>query len=585
MNANQLPVRSLVIATAILGGLLSFGYANQPVNSFDSALTRLERRLLPGISIQDDASAPVALANGGEPRLSLAERLPAAAAFPLHGAGPDGDGPSAGRLRVEIVSSLEKADNQRASRRWLVDAAERFNQRRERSADGRRIEVVVRPIPSGLAAQMLLAGRHRPAGYSPASQQWLDLLRHGGVTASLLHPSLVGNASVIAVRDSAWQRLGGGPLRFASVVDQTLAGRLRIGACNPYICSPGLDFVHTLLWSTAGHARRGGALQPVELEQPQIQRSFALFQQQVSRITPTYFAMIEAWTRNPDSLDAAVMAEQSYRQLRRQPGFEDLRAVVFGSPQGSPLAALPWTSGAERQALERFARFATSEPLQALARGQDFGASSPIPAAARPPQADGALLSQAQRLWKQRKDGGRTVYLQLLVDVSGSMNEDARLPQLKRALTVASGAINSGNQVGLISFSDKPARLLPLQPFDASSRERLLATVRGLRADGATALYDGIAVALHDLMLARRRDPNGRFHLLVLSDGLPTTGLGLGDLKGVIEHSGISITPIAYGDVNDGELRKIAALRESAVYRGEPKLIVPLMNDLFQTNL
>jgi Ca-activated chloride channel family protein len=61
--------------------------------------------------------------------------------------------------------------------------------------------------------------------------------------------------------------------------------------------------------------------------------------------------------------------------------------------------------------------------------------------------------------------------------------------------------------------------------------------------------------------------------------------LGLGDLKGVIEHSGISITPIAYGDVNDGELRKIAALRESAVYRGEPKLIVPLMNDLFQTNL
>ncbi|MFM9105018.1 MAG: vWA domain-containing protein, partial [Cyanobium sp.] len=309
------------------------------------------------------------------------------------------------------------------------------------------------------------------------------------------------------------------------------------------------------------------------------------FQQRVSTTTPTYIPLIEIWKRNPDSLDAAVMAEQSYRQLRREPGFEDLRAVAFGAPQTSPLAALPWTSGPQRQALEQFARFATSEPVQALARAQDFGTPMPVAATERPPQAVGALLSRAQRLWKQRKDGGRTVYLQLLVDVSGSMNQDQRLSQLKRGLVVASGAINSGNQVGLISFSDRPTRLMPLQPFDAGSRQQLVSTVQGLRADGATALYDGMAVALHDLMQARRRDPNGRFHLLVLSDGVPTTGLGLGDLKGVIEKSGVTITPIAYGDVNDGQLQAIAAIREGAVYRGEPKLIVPLMNDLFQTNL
>jgi Ca-activated chloride channel family protein len=53
----------------------------------------------------------------------------------------------------------------------------------------------------------------------------------------------------------------------------------------------------------------------------------------------------------------------------------------------------------------------------------------------------------------------------------------------------------------------------------------------------------------------------------------------------VIENSDITITPIAYGDVNDGELRDIAAIRESAVYRGDPKLILPLINDLFQTAL
>jgi Ca-activated chloride channel family protein len=395
----------------------------------------------------------------------------------------------------------------------------------------------------------------------------------------------VGNRSVIAVRGGAWKQSGGGPLAFGPVMERTLAGQLRMGTCNPYLCSPGLDFMHTLLWTTAGHAANGRALQATELDRGSIQQSLELFQQRVSRIDPTYIEQIEIWKRRPEALDAAVMAEQSYRQLHREPGFGDLVAVPFGADQGSPLVALPWTTGPERQALERFGRFVTSSPLQTLARSQDFGQPSPVPATARPPHADGELLSKVQRLWKQRKDGGRTVYLQLLVDVSGSMSENDRLPQLKRALIVASGAINSGNQVGLISFSDQPTRLMPLQAYDANSRARLLATVQGLQANGATALYDGLAVALHDLMQARRRDPNGRFHLLVLSDGMATKGLNLGDLRSVIEHSDITITPIAYGDMNDGELRDLAAIRESAVYRGDPKRILPLINDLFQTAL
>ena len=574
---------SMTAVVVIGGGVLVNTALNPPVNSFDSAMVRLERRLLPSITVES-AMSPAALASGVAP-LPMAERLPQAAAFPLHGSPAGGMTLSGNTLRVEIVSSLEKADNQRASGRWLVDAAERFNRRGERGSDGRRIEVVLRPIASGLAAQMLVAGGYRPAGYSPASQPWLELLRLDGVTPTLLQPSLVGNRSVIAVRGGAWKQSGGGTLAFGPVMERTLAGQLRMGTCNPYLCSPGLDFMHTLLWTTAGHTGQGGALQAAELERGSIQRSLELFQQRVSRIDPTYIEQIEIWKRRPEALDAAVMAEQSYRQLQREPGFGDLVAVPFGADQGSPLVALPWTTGPERQALERFGRFVTSSLLQTLARSQDFGDPSPVPATARPPRADGEVLSKVQQLWKQRKDGGRTVYLQLLVDVSGSMNENDRLSQLKRALTVASGAINSGNQVGLISFSDKPTRLMPLQPYDANSRARLLATAQGLQANGATALYDGLAVALHDLMQARRRDPNGRFHLLVLSDGLATKGLRLGDLRSVIENSDITITPIAYGDVNDGELREIAAIREGAVYRGDPKRILPLINDLFQTAL
>ena len=177
------------------------------------------------------------------------------------------------------------------------------------------------------------------------------------------------------------------------------------------------------------------------------------------------------------------------------------------------------------------------------------------------------------------------MYLQLVIDTSGSMNEDQRLSQLKKAISLATTAINDGNQVGLISFSDHPVRRMPLQPINAQGRRELIASINHLQADGPTALYDGLAVGMADLMRARHKDPNGRFHLLLLTDGQRTDGLDFDNLRDVIEKSGIVITPIAYGKVNQQELKSIADLRESLVYQGTPALVLPLMKDLFQTNL
>jgi Ca-activated chloride channel family protein len=73
--------------------------------------------------------------------------------------------------------------------------------------------------------------------------------------------------------------------------------------------------------------------------------------------------------------------------------------------------------------------------------------------------------------------------------------------------------------------------------------------------------------------------------VLLLTDGNRTEGLALNDLKPVLRHSAITVLPIAYGEVNQGELSDIAAIREGAVYQGTPERIVPLINDLLQTNL
>ena len=566
---------------ATCGGCLSL----LPVTDFESALRHLEGDLLPRIQIDNSEPRPAGTLAMAGAALPLAERLPPPEAYPLQGIAGRG-ATAGGSLPVEIVSSVEKADAARPDRRWLVQVAERFNQRGERSDGGRRIEVRIRTIPSGLAAQMLAAGTLRPAGYSPASEQWLELLRQQGVPTRRLEARLVGNGSVIALRNQAWRRLGAhGSPTFAGVVDQALAGRLRMGYCNPYICSPGLDFLHTLLWLSAGHSRDGKALTAADLQSDGVSRSFALFQQSLTSTAPTYLEMVETWRRNPSGFDAMVMAHQTYLRLKREPGFGDLQAVPFGSPQDSPLAALPWTTAEQRQALERFAAFATSPAMQELARQADYSQAPPVPPEARPPRADGDLLSQAQRQWKRRKDGRRTVYMQLVIDRSGSMQEHGRMQQLKKAVSLATAAINPGNQVGLISFSDHPQRHLALQPYDNNVRNRLLAAVSELQPDGPTALYDGLAVAMADLMRARRRDPSGRFVVLLLTDGNRTEGLALNDLKPVLRHSAITVLPIAYGEVNQGELSDIAAIREGAVYQGTPERIVPLINDLLQTNL
>jgi Ca-activated chloride channel family protein len=571
----------------LLGGLGLLGrqFVPGPITSQEQAQAKLVQELLPAIAL--DPAIPLAdlgVATSPGAAISKRDALPSVEAFPLYGAPavpPDREG----SLRVEIVSSLEKADGERPDRRWLVDVAERFNQRRERLG-GQRLEVVVRPIPSGLAAQMLAAGQLKAEAYSPASSQWVALLRQQGLQGETISHGLVDNASVIAVRGSLWRRLNpSGAISFAQVVDRTLSGQLRMAYCNPYICSPGLDFLHTLLWLSAGHSADQTPLSSADLSRATISGSFDLFQRRIAATTPTYVELINIWKRQPATFDAAVMAHQSFLRLKQEPGFDDLIAVPFGSPQSSPLVALPWTTAAQREALARFARFAASPAMRSIALAQEFNKLPRIPKEASPPEASGAVLQQAQRLWKLRKDGGRTVYLQLVIDTSGSMEEGQRLRQVKKAIGVASAAINTGNQVGLITFGDRPVRQLPLAPMDERGRQRLVATVNQLQANGSTALYDALAIGLADLMRARDKDPNGRFHLLLLSDGKPTTGLTLNQLRDVIQHSGIRITPIAYGEVDQGELQAIASVRESVVYRGTPQRILPLISDLFQTNL
>ncbi|MBW4613851.1 MAG: VWA domain-containing protein [Desmonostoc vinosum HA7617-LM4] len=565
-----------------IGLCLSFLWACTPtIDSFASADRYLRQNLLPSIEVDSQLVSDTTAYNVVIP--PVVNSVPDPNTFPLYGAKPSND---ANIVYIEIYSSAEKANGERKDERWLIDVVEKFNQQRQTLASGKVIQVGIRNIPSGLGAQILAAKKAKPAGYTPATTLWLELLKAEGLPIQAIAPALIPNQAIFAIQPQTYQELAqGGEVTFDRLMSAILADKIKVGYSNPYIASSALNFLHTLLWRSAGHARDGKPLTVAELESPQVNSVFSSFQKQIALTTPTYLDLKQIWIRDPQKFQAIVMAYQSYVNLKKQPGFEQLAYIPFGTPENSPLVGFKWNSASQTAALEKFAAFATSAPMQKLAEQQGYEQTNYLKQAQFPPVPSGEVLKAAQSFWKQRKDGGHTVYMELIVDTSGSMEENNRLKAVQEALRLASEQINRGNQIGLVTFSDRPTRRIALAPFNELEQKRLFAAIDQLRPDGATALYDGLAVGLADLIEKQKTDPSGRFYALLLTDGERTNGIDFEKIKGVIKHSRVRVYPIAYGEVNQQELEAIAAIREGSVYEGTPERVQVLLKDLFQTNL
>jgi Ca-activated chloride channel family protein len=89
------------------------------------------------------------------------------------------------------------------------------------------------------------------------------------------------------------------------------------------------------------------------------------------------------------------------------------------------------------------------------------------------------------------------------------------------------------------------------------------AAVKGLRAGGKTAMYDGVAVALSRLVEAKRDDPSIKPMLFVLTDGETNRGMSYGDMDSIVEGLQIPVYTIGF-EANIGELKRLSSLVEAA---------------------
>lgn len=143
--------------------------------------------------------------------------------------------------------------------------------------------------------------------------------------------------------------------------------------------------------------------------------------------------------------------------------------------------------------------------------------------------------------------------LVIVVDVSGSMNEDGKITAVRHALARMVETLDPADRIAIVTFSDDAHEALPFTSVGAA-RPVILGAVGSLYADGGTNIHAGLSKAV-DLV---RRARSSSTRILFLSDGMATVGETsheaiLGAVRELSSRS-VPVTTVGVGDAIDFEL-------------------------------
>lgn len=479
---------------------------------------------------------------------SLADTLPDIANFKLV-VNPAHDEHS---VVAEVFASLDKSGPGRDG--WMVEVAQLFNAAKQMLAGGKEARIALRAIDSGTGYEFIASVKYRPAGYSPAGALWGDMCRAQGVEIDLVAERLAGDVAGMVMKPAVAERLKAGKseIQVTDVVDAAIRGKLTLGYPNPFSSTTGLNFLVTVL-QTLAQGDESAMLSPA------VTSAFEQFQKGVPFVAMNSLQLRDSVERD-GSLDAFATHHGVFAQ---SPALQSAYVFIpFGLRHDNPLFAVSPLSPESREVLERFASFIQGPESQALVTRYGYNSTldwtPPYPAPA------GTTATEAQRLWKKTKEGGRPVAAVFVADVSGSMAGN-KIKQLRQALIDGGGFIVPENAIGLVTFDSQVTIQLPIQPFEKSHKAAFDAAARRLEPGSATAMYDGLVVALKLLEDYQRANPDVRPRLFVLTDGQTNQGLTFDQVRGVIAGLGVPTYTIGF-DADIAELARLSALVEAASF-------------------
>lgn len=467
---------------------------------------------------------------------------------------------------IEIFSTGEKAGNGKDG--WLIDVANNFNESKF-EINGKIISVKVREIASGLGMDYIISEKYLPDAYSPSNELWGEMIKANGKTIELCDDRMVGNVAGILISKEKYDELikKYGAINLKNITQAVANGEINMGYTNPFASATGLNF----LVSTLAAFDSSNPLSEKAID------GFNEFQNNIPLIAYTTLQLRNS--AESGILDGFIMEYQTY--INSPELKTDYIFTPFGYRHDSPLYSVGNLSNEKKEILNKFIEFYKQDKYQELAVKDGFNALEDYKCEIE--NLDGNTILQAQKLWKENKNGDKPIVAVFVADVSGSM-EGEPLNELKKSLLNGSRYIGEENSIGLVTYSNDVNINLPIEKFDLNQRSLFTGAVQDMDASGGTATFDAIAVAVQMLLDEKEKNPDAKLMLFVLSDGETNIGHSLDDLREILESVKIPVHTIGY-NANIEALENISRINEATSINADSDDVIYKLGSLFNAEM
>ncbi len=508
-----------------------------------------------------------------------------------------------GALRVSFVYSPEKASlMQKLINDYNASMA---------AVSGMHVFIDGRSVSSGAAEAGILAGTFQPVLWSPAGSVWGRLLNFQADKAYVpdVNPSIVRTPLVIAIWENEARALGWPQkqLGFADLANLARSrtgwaafghpeyGRFALVHTNPDFSTAGLESVVAEYYAVTGKTE---GLQSADLTGAAHQKVRQLERSIVHYGDTTLFVADHLVAEGPGYASAAIVEESVLLDVNRRlsAAHTGQKMVAIYPKEGtfysdSPAIILraPWVSPDQSSAARSFQRYLASHIDPELAARYGFRPSDPNARPVAPiTTANGVDPSQPRRVLglpqprvlaavkRSWFDDRKAANILLVLDTSGSMNDQNRLANAKAGISAFLQGAGPQDHVGLTAFSDQLQALAPILTL-RQSRARLLRLVNGIVASGGTALYDATSAAF---AAVRKLADTSRINAVVLlTDGEDTDSRkSAGEVTAELQAQGdssrkVRVFTIAYSADAAGSqqiLARISQISGGQAYTGTP---------------
>jgi Ca-activated chloride channel homolog len=448
----------------------------------------------------------------------------------------------AGAIEVSFAYSPEKE-------KLLLPLVKKFNGSGA-EINGKKVFVSAQNVSSGDAQTKIAKGRLKLTSWSPSSSMWGRLLNFEADQpyAPDTSPSIVRTPLVIAMWEPMARALGypKHKIGFADILKLARSnqgwaayghpefGQFKLVHTNPDFSTSGLSAVVAEYYSATGKKEglQTSDIAHARAQVKDIERSIVHYGD------TTLFISDQMRKSGLGYASAVAMEEATLVDFNLRRGNRQKLIAIYPSEgtfySDNPYITLkaPWVTDAQRQGSEKFAAYLKDNIDAGTAarygfRPSDLNAKPSAPLNAEngvdpklPTRVLGLpeprVLDAVKKAWRADRKPANVL---LVLDTSGSMNDENRLENAKGGLETFLREVAPQDRVGLTIFNDRITPLAPIEPI-RNNRAQLRSLVSRLIADGGTAIYDATDEGVKQV--SRLADTSRINAVVLLTDGEDT---------------------------------------------------------------